>query len=131
MGIRSGSVVVAAAALLLATSCAGGREARDFGGRWTALNRYAMSSEAIPLDPPQVFQATPLDGTLRSLLVRWAHDAGRRLDYRHRYDYTLHQPVETVHAYSLEDAVAQLGEAFAGHGVLIRIEDGTLVVSRD
>lgn len=115
----------------LATACAGGGGARDFGGPWTPLNQYAASSEAIALAPAQVFQATPMDGTLRSLLARWARDAGSRLDYRHPYDFSLHQAVQHVHAHSLTEAIAQLGEAFGGQGVLIRAEEGALVVVHD
>lgn len=113
---------------LTAAACAGGREARDFSGPWEPLNRYAISSEAIPLDRPQVFQATPMDGTLRHLLARWARDGGRRLDYRHPFDFTLHEPVRSVHAWSLPEAVAQLDRAFDAEGVVIALEEDRLVV---
>jgi len=117
-----------ALAALAASACASQREARDFSGPWVPLNRYAAHSEAIPIDPPQVFQATPMDGTLRQLLARWARAAGRRLDYRHPFDHTLHEPVRGVHARTLDEAVHQLGTAFDGQGVVIVLEDDRLVV---
>ena len=46
-----------------------GREARDFGGRWTPANRYASAAEAIPLSGVYVYQPSPMDGTLRGLLA--------------------------------------------------------------
>ena len=121
------SLAIALAALT-ASACASQREARDFSGSWVPLNRYAAHSEAIPLDRLQVFQATPMDGTLRQLLARWARTAGRRLDYRHPFDFTLHEPVRGVHASSLAEAVHQLGRAFGGQGVAIVLEDDRLVV---
>lgn len=132
MGMRSGSRILAAASsALLATACAGGGEARDFGGRWRPLNQYAASSEAIALREEQVFQATPMDGTLHGLLARWARDAGSGLDYRHPFDFTLHEPVRRVHAGRLQDALAQLEDAFDGYGLAIRVEAGRIVVATD
>lgn len=46
-------------------------------------NRCAATTEAIRLDAVQVYQVSPMDGTLRNLLARWARDSGSELDYRH------------------------------------------------
>lgn len=127
MDIRLRSITCAVSVALLASACAG-REARDFGGRWTPANAYASSAEAIPIDAAHVYQASPMDGTLRALLARWARDAGSTLDYRHPSDFTLHQPVGEIRARSLGDAVARLGDAFAPQGVVMRLEDARLVV---
>lgn len=115
------------AALLVAGGCAS-RDARDFSGRWAPLNAYAEQTAAIPLREAHVFQASPMDGTLRALLARWARDGGAELDYRHPYDFVLHQPVRGVRAHSIADAVAQLDRAFGAHGVVMRMEGNRLVV---
>lgn len=129
MDFRSRSLACVAIAVAIAGSGCASREARDFSGAWTPLNQYATSSEAIPLQQAVVFQASPMDGTLRNLLMRWTRDSGTQLDYRHPSDFTLHQPVGHVHARSLADAVAQLGDAFGGQGVVMRMEGGRLVVA--
>ncbi|MEN1941075.1 hypothetical protein WCE39_08280 [Luteimonas sp. MJ174] len=125
---RSVSSIAIAASLAMATACAG-RDARDFSGRWTPVNTYADSSEPIPLRAAYLFQASPMDGTLRNLLARWARDSGSELDYRHPSDFTLHQPVQAVHARTLADALTQLGAAFRAHGVVMRVDGGRLVVA--
>ena len=120
---------VAATALAMAagTGCAS-REARDFGGRWAPANQYAAATEAIPLVGAPVYQASPMDGTLRNLLMRWARDSGSELDYRHPADFTLHPSVRDVRAQSLPDALAQLARAFDGQGLVLRMEGNRLVV---
>ncbi|MEN1972127.1 hypothetical protein WCE34_10070 [Luteimonas sp. MJ204] len=128
MRYRSLSCVAVAAVAFMATACAG-RDARDFAGRWTPVNTYADSTEAIPLHSAYLFQASPMDGTLRNLLVRWARDSGSELDYRHPSDFTLYQPVQEIRARSLADAVAQLGAAFDGQGVVLRVEGSRVVVT--
>jgi hypothetical protein len=129
MGIRFCSLVCAAVIASTATTACAGREPRDFGGRWTPANQYATHTEAIPLHGAYVFQASPMDGTLRTLLARWARDSGSDLDYRHSSDFTLHEPVRTVRAHGLGEAVAQLGLAFSAHGVVMRVEGRRLVVT--
>lgn len=121
-------VAVVAVALAGSSACAS-REARDFGGRWMPANRYVATMETIPLDAVQVYQVSPMDGTLRNLLARWARDSGGELDYRHPSDFTLHQPVRDVRAHSLSDALIQLARAFEPQGVVMRLESTRLVVA--
>lgn len=122
------SCVLAVCATLGTGACAG-RQARDFAGGWAPANAYAEHTEAIPLQGAYVFQASPMDRTLRTLLARWARDSGAELDYRHPSDFTLHQPVRDVRAYSIADALAQLGDAFGRQGVSMRMEGSRLVVA--
>ena len=131
MDIRFDRVVACVAVMAaagLATGCAG-RDARDFRGRWVPVNQYAASTEAIPLHSAQVYQASPMDGTLRNLLARWARDSGSELDYRHPSDFVLHRPVADVRAQTLSEALVQLHTAFGGHGVLIRLDGNRLLVT--
>lgn len=125
---RFAGMVIAAALMAGCIGCAG-REARDFGGRWTPANRYAAAAEAIPLNGVYMYQPSPMDGTLRSLLARWARDGGHELDYRHTSDFTLHEPVREVRAGSLHQALAQLERAFDGQGLLLRLDGNRMVVA--
>lgn len=124
---RFAGMAATAAVALVCTGCAG-REARDFGGRWTPANRYADAVVAIPLAGTYTYQPSPMDGTLRNLLERWARDSGNELDYRHPFDFTLHESVRVVRSVRLPDALAQLERAFEGHGVSLRL-DGNRVVA--
>ena len=130
MGRKPGRFVctMITAAAMLAAGCAS-RDARDFAGRWSPLNRYAATTEAIPLQAAHVYQPSPMDGTLRNLLARWARDSGHELDYRHPADFTLHQPVRDVRAPTLPDALAQLTRAFERQGLVMRMEGNRLVVT--
>lgn len=112
---------------LMLASCAM-RGAPDFTGRWQAVNRYAEQTEAIPLRQVHVFRSSPMDGTLRNLLARWARDAGIELDYRHPSDFTLHAPVAQVHAQELSQAAAQVASIYAAQRVAVTIGNGRIVV---
>lgn len=125
---RLASMGLTLAAITAAAGCAG-REARDFDGRWFPANRYAVATEAIPLAGASVYQATPIDGTLRNLLVRWARDSGSELDYRHPFDFTLHESVRDVRSGDLRGALAQLEQAFDGQGLGLWLEGDRLVVA--
>src|SRR5690554_2236531 len=125
---RLACAVAIGGALLLVSACAG-RGARDFAGYWIPLNVYVEHTEAIPLHGAYVFQASPMDRTLRTLLARWARDSGAELDYRHPSDFTLHEPVGAVRAYSIAEALAQLDSSFGSHGVVMRMEGRRLVVA--
>lgn len=124
---RLASIAAIAAASLALAACAG-REARDFRGRWVPLNTWAEDTQALPLRPVHVFEATPMDATLHALLARWARDGGAALDYRHPDDFILHRPVAGVRATTLGEAVARLGEVFSAQGVAMRVEADRVVV---
>ncbi|MBJ6981134.1 hypothetical protein [Luteimonas sp. MC1572] len=118
----------AALVALMLGGCAA-REVPDVRGRWQPVNRYAATTHAIPLRGAYVFQASPLDRTLRSLLVRWARDTQFTLDYRHHADFTLHLPVQALRAQRIEDAAAQLSEIYAAQQVLVAVDGDRLVVT--
>lgn len=101
----------------------------EFHGRWHAVNRYPAETRAIPLRHETVFAATPLDGTLKRLLERWAKEAGVVLEYGIDTDYTLHAPVSRLRAGSLADAVSGLDALYRMHGVAISVTGDRVVVS--
>lgn len=102
--------------------------AKDFGGRWRPVNQFQAAPERIQLQQPYVFYASPLDGTLKNMLVRWTTDSGMRLVYKLPYDYTLYTPVSGVRSQSISDAVAQLNSIYAGEHVAITTVDREIVV---
>lgn len=120
--------VAAAICIALLAGCAPHR-APDVRGRWAPVNRFADSTEAIPLRPAPEFYALPVDGTLKRLLERWAKQSGRQLDYRHPDDYTLHAPVAGIRAVDLSQAVAALSSAYAGRGFDIVVDEQRIIVA--
>lgn len=101
--------------------------AREYGGRWKPVNRFAEQPQEIPLYTAYVFQASPLDRTLRTMLQRWAADNGLRLDYRLQSDYTLHRQAASVQATDLAQAAQALSLAYQQQGVQVRVQDGVVV----
>ncbi|MBD9479307.1 TcpQ domain-containing protein [Pseudoxanthomonas sp. PXM02] len=105
-------------------------KAADINGRWRPINRFAEAPQAIPLQQAYIYQATPADGTLRTMLIRWAKDARLTLVYLHPNDYTLHAPVAQIRTSSLEDAASSLSSAYATQGVQVVIDRPRIVVSQ-
>lgn len=103
---------------------------QEVGGRWRPVNRFAEVPQAIPLHQTYVYQASPADGTLKTMLGRWAKDAGLTLVYLHPNDYTLHAPVAHIRTSSLEDAASALSAAYAGQSLRVVVERPRIVVSQ-
>lgn len=114
---------------LLLTACAT-HEAPGINGRWRPVNRFAEAPQAIPLQQAYIYQASPADGTLKTMLSRWAKDSRMTLAYLHPNDYTLHAPVAQVRTSSLEEAAAALSSAYAAQGVKVAIDRPRIVVSQ-
>lgn len=105
-------------------------DAASVGGRWRPVNRFAEAPQAIPLQQAYIYQASPADGTLKSMLGRWAKDARLTLAYLHPNDYTLHAPIAQIRTNSLEDAATALSAAYAEHGVRVIVERPRIIVSQ-
>jgi hypothetical protein len=114
--------------MVVALSGCATRPAPDFGGRWKAVNRYAASAEAIPLYRSYVFHSSPMDGTLKNMLTRWAADSKMSLSYLHPSDFTLYGPVAQIQTNDLQTAVSQLTAAYAGQQVSVTASDNQIVV---
>ena len=115
------------AAVLMLAGCAT-KPAPDFGGRWKPVNRFATTTVEIPLYSSYVYQATPMDGTLKTMLERWAKDSGMTLDYRLSSDYTLYGAVSSIATTNPQQAMIDLSSAYAGQGVSISIVGNQIVV---
>jgi hypothetical protein len=112
--------------LAAATACA--TSAPEYGGRWKSVNRYADSPQEIPLYQAYTFYPSPMDGTLKTMLERWARDSKMRLSYLHASDFTLHSAVAGIRTNSLQEAVSQLTAAFVQQGVFVAVEGNQIVV---
>lgn len=112
--------------VVLLAGC-GTTPAREYGGRWKPVNRFAEQPQEIPLYTAYVFQPSPLDRTLRSMLLRWTADTGIRLEYRLQSDYTLHRQAAEVQAADLGLAAEALSQAYRQQGVRIRLQGGVLI----
>lgn len=89
--------------------------------RWKPVNGFAEQASELPLRQAYVFQASPVDRTLKAMLARWAAASGMRLEYRHPSDFTLHRPVADIRTTSLQDALLQLEAAY---GPRLSLESG-------
>jgi len=66
-------------AALALTGCAT-PSAPDYGGSWKPVNRYAATTTEIPLAQAYEFYASPMDGTLKTMLTRWSATAAPPID---------------------------------------------------
>lgn len=114
--------------LILALVACRTTPAPAFKGRWQPVNRFPATTQAIPIDPPYVFYASPMDGTLRQMLVRWAKDADMSLAYQHTADFTLHADAARIRTGNVPEALALLKTAYATQRLEIAVEDGRIVV---
>ncbi|MBO9648893.1 MAG: hypothetical protein J7605_10300 [Variovorax sp.] len=122
--LRGGYVLSVAAVL---TAC-GTPPPSDFSGDWLPVNRYQEATAEIPLSPTYVFQATPIDGTLKTMLERWAVDSDLKLNYRLGSDYTLHQPVSRIRTADIRAAASELSAIYAPRGVSVTANDRVILV---
>ncbi len=120
-------ISIAAAAALMVAGCAT-KSAPDFGGRWKPVNRFAAATTEIPLYSSYVYQASPMDGTLKAMLERWAKDSGRTLDYRLSSDFTLYGAVSNIDTTNAQQAVIDLTAAYAAQGISVSIVGNQIVV---
>lgn len=118
---------VASASLLFLTACAT-HPAPDLAGRWKPVNRYAAAPQEIPLYQSYVFFVSPLDGTLKNTLERWAKDSKMTLSYLHPSDFTLHAQVADIRTSNMQDALSQLSAAYASQHVVVVAEQNQIVV---
>jgi hypothetical protein len=96
---------------------------KDFGGSWKPVNRFPASTTAIPLNQQYEFFASPMDGTLKTMLARWAKDSGLTLSYRLTDDYTLTTQASQIHTLDIHVAVGQLNGIYGTQGVSITVSD--------
>lgn len=125
--LSKGCIVAVVTAAVMLAGCAT-KPAPDFGGRWKPVNRFANTTQEIPLYSSYVYQATPMDGTLKAMLERWAKDSGMTLDYRLSSDYTLYGAVSAITTTNPQQAMIDVSAAYAGQGVSVSIVGNQIVV---
>jgi hypothetical protein len=104
------------------------KPAPEYGGRWKAVNRYPTTPQEIPLHRDYAFYPSPLDGTLKAMLERWARDSKMTLSYLHSSDFTLHSAVAQIRTNDLNEAVSKLSLAYVAQGVMVSIAGNQIVV---
>lgn len=104
--------------------------AKDFGGHWKQVNRFQPTTTEIPLERPYTYFASPMDETLRNMLVRWTTDTGMTLVYRIPSDYTLFAPVAKIRSADIGQATSELSAIYAAQGISITVAGGRLLVER-
>ena len=102
--------------------------APGISGRWTPVNHYAATPREIPLYQAYVFQPSPMDRTLKTMLARWAKDSKMTLAYAHPSDFTLYEPVAQIRTGDLHEAVARLSALYAAQHVLVTVDGDAIVV---
>jgi hypothetical protein len=111
----------------LLTAC-GAPPPADFGGNWQPVNRFQDKPLAIPLSPAYAYYASPLDGTLRHMLRRWADDNAMPLVWHLDSDYTLYKAVADLRTTDLQTAISQLNQIYAAEGVSITADAERILV---
>jgi len=119
-----GSLAVA----LIALAGCGTPPAKNFGGKWTPVNRFRAQPTEIPLQVAYTFYAAPMDETLKTMLTRWANDSGRTLSYQLPFDVTLYTPVSDIHTTDLDAAARQLTTIYAAQHVYVSATDRKILV---
>jgi hypothetical protein len=114
-------------AVLLLAGCAT-PSAPDYHGKWKPVNRYAATATQIPLAKTYVFFATPMDGTLKTMLTRWAKDTGIQLSYNVRADYTLIAQAAQINTSNIHQAASELNEIYAPEGISVAVSDWQITV---
>lgn len=112
----------------LALAGCGTPPAKDFGGRWKPVNRFQDAPTEIPLAKTYTFYAAPMDGTLKSMLARWAKDSGLQLSYQLDADFTLYKPVSQLKTTDIQDAVTKLNSIYATQDVLVSADNRQIQV---
>jgi len=113
--------------LVLLLGCAT-RSAPDIKGHWKTVNHYAETTVAIPLYQSYVFYSSPMDGTLKGMLTRWAKDSKMTLSYLHPSDFTLYAPVVEIRTSNLAQAISLLNADYAAQHVSINVDNKQIVV---
>ncbi len=116
--------------LLLALAGCGTPQPKDFGGAWRPVNRYQDAPMKIGLSQSYTFFASPMDGTLKTMLTRWAKDSARTLHYDLPVDYTLFGPVARIHTTDIHNAVLQLSSIYANEAVRVTVKGHAIVVEQ-
>jgi hypothetical protein len=116
------------AALLVLAGCAS--TAKDFGGSWKPVNKFQDAPTEIPLAESYAFYASPMDGTLKAMLTRWAKDSGRELSYQLRSDYTLYTPVKQINTQDINAATDELSHIYAAQLVSVTATDRKILVAQ-
>lgn len=125
---RHGCLRAAVLLIILTLTACATPAAKDFGGRWKPVNHYQSAPTEIPLTKAYTFYAAPMDGTLKTMLTRWAKDSGWQLSYLLLSDFALYTPVSQLHTTDVQEAIAKLNTLYAQQDVLISADNRQILV---
>ena len=114
--------------MIFGLAACGTSPAPAFKGRWQPVNHFPSTTQAIPLDQAYVFYASPMDGTLKQMLARWATDSNMSLSYQHTVDFTLHTQVAQIRTGNLPEALALVETAYAAQRLEVMAARGQIMV---
>lgn len=120
--------MLAVAPLVALLAACATEPAPNFRGRWKEVNRFDAAPQELPLNEAYIYQAAPMDRTLKTMLTRWARDSRLTLSYLHGSDFTLYGPVADIHTPSLLQAVSDLNTAYATQRVVISADRQQITV---
>lgn len=112
--------------VLLLSACATLSE-RAVMSDWQPVANLPTEPRVAVATPDTLFLVTPLDGSLRHLLARWAYLEGVQVDYRLPVDWQLHAPAAAVKAPDLPSALSALQKSYASQGISLRLDKGLLI----
>lgn len=69
-----------------------------------------------------------MDGTLKTMLTRWAKDSGLQLVYLLPSDFALYTPVSQLHTTDIQEAITKLNALYAEQDVLISADSRQIQV---
>ena len=110
------------------TACNTTPPARDFSGVWQRLNAFPTETKEIPLVTQHIYRAMTIDVRLKSMLGRWAKEAGVVFRYDHPSDFVIHAPVANIQQPDLGAALEEVNAVFAEHNVRAELLGGVLYV---
>lgn len=116
-------------ALTVVLAGCGTPAAKDFGGSWKPVNRFQDQPTEIPLAQAYTYYASPMDGTLKTMLTRWSKDTGMTLSYQLMSDYTLYKPVAQIRTRDVRSAAAELSSIYGAEGILVTVNDKQILVT--
>lgn len=118
--------VIGGLLMLLLSACSALSE-RAVMSDWQPVANLPSEPRVAVATPSTSFLVTPLDGSLRHLLARWAYLEGVQVDYRLSVDWQLHTRAAAVKAADLPSALSALQSAYAEQGISLRLDKGLLI----
>lgn len=114
--------------IFILSGCNSTPKPRDFPSSWRPVNQLSEDIQAIPLFKRYIYEVMPIDGTLKSLLTRWASDSKLTLQYSHCLDFTLPKGTVKIKTADLDKALMDLNELYMNQNIVV-VRSGRLLIA--